>query len=85
MTGTPGLLTRIFVDTDVVDDGRLMQPISLALVSETGPEYYAVFAGGGMNAAPGNEWLRAHVIPHPPVTDRDHAPGAGPARAPRPA
>jgi hypothetical protein len=64
----PGPFTRIFLDTEFVDDGRLIQPLSLALVSETGAEYYAVFADGGMNAAVEDEWLRAHVIPHLPVT-----------------
>lgn len=67
MIAVPGLLTRIFLD-EFVDDGRLIQPISLALVSETAAEYYAVFADGGMNAAVEDEWLRAYVIPHLPVT-----------------
>lgn len=61
-------MSKVFLDTEFVDDGSLIQPLSLALVSETGPEYYAVFADGGMNAAAGDEWLRTHVIPHLPVT-----------------
>lgn len=61
-------MSKVFLDTEFADDGRLIQPLSLALVSETEAEYYAVFAVGGMNAAAGDEWLRAHVIPHLPVT-----------------
>ena len=51
MTEVPGLLTRIFPDTEFVGDGRVIEPASLALVSETGPEYYAVFADGGADRA----------------------------------
>lgn len=47
--------------TEFVGDGSLIQPLILDLVSETGPECYAVFAGGGMNA------LRAR----PPCFTRD--------------
>jgi Phage integrase, N-terminal SAM-like domain len=51
MTEVPGLLTRIFPDTEFVDDGRVIEPVSLALVSETGAGYYAVFADGGADRA----------------------------------
>jgi hypothetical protein len=36
VTAVPGLLTRIFLDTKFADDGRLIQPVSLALDSQTG-------------------------------------------------
>jgi hypothetical protein len=52
-------LSKVFPGTEFADDGSLIQPLILALVSEAGPGYYAVFADGGMNAAAGNEWLRA--------------------------
>jgi hypothetical protein len=61
-------VTRIFLDTEFLDDGRLIAPLSLALVSETGAEYYAVFVDGGLDAAVRDEWLRANVLPHLPVT-----------------
>ncbi len=51
MTEAPGPLSRIFLDTEFVDDGRLVQPVSLALVGETGTKYYAVFADGGVDRA----------------------------------
>ena len=51
MTEVPGLLTRIFLDTEFVDDGRVIEPASLALVSGTGAGYYAVFADGGADLA----------------------------------
>jgi len=60
-------VSKVFLDTEFPDDGRLIAPLSVALVSETGAEYYAVFADGGMDAAAEDEWLRAYVIPHLPV------------------
>ena len=70
-------MSKVFMDTGFLDDGRLIALLSLAVVSETGAEYYAVFADGGMDAAVEVEWLRAYVIPHLPVVlDAD---GSGPA------
>jgi len=43
-------VSKIFLHTEFAGDGSLIQPLTLALVSETGPGYYAVFADGGMNA-----------------------------------
>ena len=31
-------MTRIFLDTEFLDDGRRIEPVSLALVAETGAE-----------------------------------------------
>ncbi len=60
-------MSKVFLDTEFVDDGRLTDPVSLGLVSETGAEYYAVFADRGVDRAVRDDWLRAHVIPHLPV------------------
>lgn len=60
-------MTKVFLDTEFLDDGRLIQPVSLALVTETGAEYYAVFADGGLDRAVRDEWLRINVLPHLPV------------------
>jgi hypothetical protein len=68
--------------TEFVGDGSLIQPLILDLVSETGPECYAVFADG-MNAlreTPFHPGPHAISRPH-----RDRPPGAGRADAPRPA
>lgn len=61
------LMAKVFLDTEFLDDGRLIQLLSIGLASETGAEYYAVAADGGMDSAAGNAWLRANVLPHLPV------------------
>ena len=60
-------MTKVFLDTEFVDDGRVIDPVSLPLVTETGAEYYAVFADGGVDRAARDEWLRVNVVPHLPV------------------
>jgi hypothetical protein len=60
-------VTKVFLDAEFLDDGRLIEPVSLAMVSETGAEYYAVFTDGGVDRAVRDEWLRANVVPHLPV------------------
>jgi 3' exoribonuclease, RNase T-like len=64
-------MTKVFLDTEFVDDGRVIDPVSLSLVSETGAEYYAVFADGGVDRAVRDEWLRVNVVPHLPVVLTD--------------
>jgi hypothetical protein len=46
-------VSKVFLHTEFVDDGSLIQPLTLALVGETGAGYYAVSADGGMNDARG--------------------------------
>ncbi len=58
MTEVPGLLTRIFLDTEFIGDGRVIEPASLALVSETGAEYYA---DGGADRAVRDHRPSVHV------------------------
>jgi hypothetical protein len=60
-------VSKVFLDAEFLDDGRVIAPLSLALASETGAEYYAIFADGGMERAVRDEWLRANVLPHLPV------------------
>jgi hypothetical protein len=67
VTGVPDLVSRIFLDTDFVGDSRLVEPVSLGLVSETGAKYYAVFSDGGVDRAAQDEWLPVKVVPHLPV------------------
>ncbi|MEU4243145.1 3'-5' exoribonuclease [Actinoplanes sp. NPDC026619] len=60
-------VTKVFLDTEYVDTGRLIVPISIALVAETGAEYYAVFAENDLRHIGGHPWLSQNVAPHLPI------------------
>ncbi|MEV6849253.1 3'-5' exoribonuclease [Actinoplanes sp. NPDC051411] len=57
----------MFLDTEFIDTGRIIQPISIALVAETGAEYYAVFADIDLHQLARRAWLKVNVAPHLPV------------------
>lgn len=59
--------TKVFLDTEFIDTGRIIKPISIALVAETGAEYYAVFADADLRQLAGHAWLNANVAPQLPV------------------
>lgn len=59
--------TKVFLDTEFLDDGRLIEMISIGLVAETGAEYYAVSADCDIKRVLGNSWLRTNVVPHLPL------------------
>ena len=59
---------RWFLDTEFNEDGKTIELISIALVSETGVEYYA----GSLEFDPFacNDWVKTNVIPKlPHVSD----------------
>lgn len=60
-------MTPVFLDTEFLDDGHRIEPVSIALVSETA-EYYAVWADSDITAIIQHPWLRANVVPHLPLT-----------------
>lgn len=53
---------KIFFDTEFIEDGRTIDPISIGLVREDGREYYAEFAECDLSRA--SLWVSQHVIPH---------------------
>lgn len=59
-------VTRWFLDTEFNEDGRTIELISIALVSEDGREYYAVSADFDANAC--NDWVKANVLPLLPMS-----------------
>jgi hypothetical protein len=61
-------MTKIFLDTEFLDDGRRIEPVSLALVSQAQAEYYAICADSDITQITAHPWLRAHVVPHLPIT-----------------
>ncbi|MBO0802842.1 MAG: 3'-5' exoribonuclease [Nocardiopsaceae bacterium] len=62
-------MTLVCLDTEFLDDGRRIEPASLALVSETA-EYYGICADSDITAITRHAWLRANVVPHLPIIVR---------------
>jgi hypothetical protein len=60
---------RIFYDTEFLDDGERIMPISIAMHREDGSEYYAINNSRFvLLAALRHGWLREHVVPQLPIT-----------------
>jgi len=53
---------RFWLDTEFIDDGRTIELLSIALVSETGREYYAVSKDADWSRA--SEWVEKNVLPY---------------------
>lgn len=57
-------MKRYFIDTEFSEDGRTIELISIALVSESGKEYYAVSSDFDTDQV--NDWVKSNVLPHLP-------------------
>jgi hypothetical protein len=55
---------RYFYDTEFIDNGRLIDLISIGVVAEDGREYYAVSTEFDPESA--GRWVRTHVLPKLP-------------------
>ncbi len=55
---------RYFYDTEFIDDGRVIDLISIGVVAEDGREYYAVSTEFDPQSA--GRWVRTHVLPKLP-------------------
>jgi hypothetical protein len=53
---------RIFFDTEFIEDGVTIDPISIGLVREDGKTYYAEVAETDLGRA--NDWVKENVIPN---------------------
>lgn len=67
------------MDWEFLEDGRTIEPISVALVREDGYEYYAVNADMPWKRIMRHDWLRANVVPSLPIVRHD---GIRPFRKP---
>jgi hypothetical protein len=56
-------MTRIFYDTEFIEDGRTIALISIGLVADDGGEYYAVNREMPTRRIRKNPWLMANVVP----------------------
>jgi hypothetical protein len=53
---------RFWFDTEFIEDGRTIVPLSLGIVAEDGREFYVEFRSAERSHA--NEWVQENVIPH---------------------
>lgn len=53
---------RYFLDTEFIEDGRTIEPLSLAVVCEDGREFYAEWMSADITKA--NGWVQENVLPH---------------------
>ena len=61
-------MTRFFLDTEFIEDGKTIDLISIGIVTEAGASYYAVSTEADLTRA--SPWVRENVLPHlPPYGD----------------
>ncbi|TMR91271.1 3'-5' exoribonuclease [Nonomuraea basaltis] len=60
-------MTRIYYDTEFLDTGREIELISIGLVSDDGPEYYAVASDAPWDEIAHHRWLCDNVVPYLPL------------------
>ena len=54
------MTTRFYMDTEFIEDGTTIELISIALVSSTGKEFYAINRDCDLSRA--DPWVQEHVI-----------------------
>ncbi len=55
---------RFFYDTEFIDNGRIIDLISIGVVAEDGREFYAISTEFDPESA--GRWVRTHVLPKLP-------------------
>lgn len=55
-------MTRYYLDTEFIDDGKTVELLSIGVVSEDGPTFYAELAEADTSGA--SDWVRENVLPH---------------------
>lgn len=63
-------MTKIWYDTEFLEDGRTIDLISIGMVAGDGREYYAVNSDANWDLIRKNDWLVRNVVPSLPVTGR---------------
>ncbi|WP_420874235.1 hypothetical protein [Nocardia gipuzkoensis] len=67
------MTTRYFYDSEFLDDGKTIEPISIGIVCEDGREYYAVNSDMPVERIKKHHWLMENVWPSLPL--RGHKTG----------
>ena len=59
-------MTKFWFDTEFLEDGHTIEPISIGIVREDGEQYYAEFelASDVLQRIQAHTWLMANVVPH---------------------
>jgi hypothetical protein len=58
---------KYFFDTEFLEDGKEIDLISIAIVSESGDEYYACVTDANWDRINEDAWLKQHVLPSLPA------------------
>lgn len=62
-------MTRIWYDTEFVEDGKTIELLSIGMVREDGHTLYRVNGDpAALTRAVNHPWLRENVVPHLPIT-----------------
>lgn len=64
-------MTKIYYDSEFLEDGKTIELISIALVAEDGREYYAVNRDMPVRRIKESPWLMANVVPSLPKAHGD--------------
>lgn len=70
-------MTRIFYDTEFIEDGRTIGLISIGMVTDDGRQYYAVNRDMPIRRIRKHDWLMKNVVPSLPKGQgdrRNHVP-----------
>lgn len=59
-------MTKIFYDTEFLEDGKTIELISIGMITEHGDTYYAVNSNMPWHRIIDHPWLMENVIPHIP-------------------
>jgi hypothetical protein len=55
-------MTRYFIDTEFIEDGKTIDLISIGIVADDGREFY--LENTEIDLAQANDWVKANVLPH---------------------
>lgn len=59
-------MSKLYYDTEFLEDGALIALISIGMVTEGGREYYAINADMPVKKIAEHDWLMGNVVPHLP-------------------
>lgn len=57
-------MTRIWFDTEFIENGRTIELVSIGAVDENGDQFYAEVDRSGVDLDAGDDWFQANVRPH---------------------
>lgn len=63
------MIFRYFYDTEFIEDGNIIDLISIGIVADDGRTYYAANSDLDMAKLIAHPWLNRYILPHLPTTD----------------